>query len=202
MLNLIENPNPSLPRVTEILKATEDPAATDRLRKWQNKMDKVHGPGGAEKMSAEARQTGTNFHAHIENYIKTGESPEIPEEEQGRWEAGREIIQALRPHIYSTEQPIQSDKYGYRGTLDALAFPNCPQVVDWKTSKRVKKDAWIGDYKLQVTAYGLACRELGINAQGAQIVIFSPKQCQRFIIDIDQYAPLWLERLEAYHKLQ
>jgi hypothetical protein len=201
MLELVKKYDPTLPRVTQILKATEDPAATERLRKWKNKMDKLHGVGGAEKVGRDARELGTDFHSYIEQYIESGDEPKVPKAEQSRWEAGRETLQAFRPHIFSTEQPIQSDTMGYRGILDALAFPNCPMVVDWKTSKRVKRESWIADYKLQVTAYGLACRELGIPVEGAQIIIFSPERCQRFIVDIDEYIPVWLERLNAYKAL-
>lgn len=194
----IKDPNPNLPRVTEILRATESEEARDRLRKWQHKMDKIHGPGGADLASQEAREKGTHFHTYIEQFIDSGIEPQMPTEEQGRWNAGREIIQAFKPHIYACELGIQSTVLGYRGTLDALAFPNCPQVIDWKTSKRVKRESWIEDYKLQVTAYAIAAKEMGIRIQGAQIIIFSPKRCQRFIVDIEHYTPQWLERLERY----
>jgi CRISPR/Cas system-associated exonuclease Cas4 (RecB family) len=197
-------PNLALPRVTHILSATEDEESKERLRKWAHKMDKIHGEGGGEMQRQEAADNGTKFHAAIANYIKTEAPPNLEEQptEQSRWNNALQLIEAYRPHIYAQEFGIQSDVMGYRGTPDALAFKNCPTIIDWKTSKRVKREDWINNYKLQVTAYALACQEHGVFVEEAIICIFSPKRAQRFIVNIDQHREEWLSRLNQFNAME
>lgn len=45
--------------VTEILRATATKKERDRLRKWQQKMDKLHGTGTAHQNQQQARRQGT-----------------------------------------------------------------------------------------------------------------------------------------------
>lgn len=194
-------PNLALPRVTHILSATEDEESKDRLRKWAHKMDKVHGEGGGEMQRQEAADNGTRFHEAIANYVATEEPPRLNEAEQERWNNAIQLIDTYRPHIFEQEFKIQSNVMGYRGTPDALAFKNCPTIIDWKTSRRVKKESWINNYKLQVTAYGLACREHGVFVEEAIICIFSPKRAQRFIVNIDEHREEWLERLAQFNAM-
>lgn len=193
----------TLPRVTHILSTTDSEEDKDRLRKWQHKMDKIHGEGGGDQQRDAAAQRGTAFHEAIQDYISTGYYPEFDDpKEQDRWAAGEQIINQFKPHIYGMEIPVESTSLGYRGTFDAIAFPGSPAIVDWKTSNRYKRREWIENHFLQVTAYAMALEDYAIKAETAHIVIFSPKKCQHFIVTINDHREEWLRRLELFQQLQ
>jgi ATP-dependent exoDNAse (exonuclease V) beta subunit len=52
-------------------------------------------------------------------------------------------------------------KYGYAGTFDCVAIANNEKILlDWKTSRKQKKEQYVSDYYLQVAAYCTAVEEM------------------------------------------
>ena len=202
-LNLVKNADLSLPRVTHILGATDSPEDKERLRKWAHKMDQVHGTGGGEQCRDKAATRGTNFHTAIYNYVASGGEhlPGFEGKERERWEVALRVVDMFKPFIFALENRVQSNVYGYRGTPDAFCFEGSPNILDWKTSDRFKKRAWINNYELQVTAYALAAREYGLDVETCHICIFSPKKAQQFIVNVNDRRDEWLRRLEQYQNL-
>lgn len=193
-------PDLTLPRVTEIIRATESQEDRERLRRWQHKMDKIHGEGGADQARDQAAARGTNFHQKIQDYIVSGGTAPTFEDpkEQTRWERGIAKIDAFAPFIYGMEIPVENRFLGYRGTFDAIAFKECPSLIDWKTTNRMKREEWIEGYQLQITAYAMACEEYGLEIDTGHIIIFGPKRCQHFIVKIPDWKERWLKRLAAF----
>ena len=74
------------------------------------------------------------------------------------------LRQAVRGHvgeIWCTETPLWSPSLKVAGAVDCVAlWDGVPTICDWKTSRRPKRDEWVGDYRLQVTAYGAFHDEL------------------------------------------
>ena len=190
------------PRVTHILKVTESPEAQSRLRKWQNKMDRIHGANHAEQISQEAKDTGTAFHLAIEKYFTTKERPVFNDPtERSRWCYAEPHLNIIANEYLALEKEVISHRHQYLGHLDCLAWNNGkPIVCDWKTSKRVKQKAWLTDYFLQATAYALAVDEKGHlePIEECRIYIFSPQKAQLFTINPDDYREQWLSRLTKY----
>lgn len=63
---------------------------------------------------------------------------------------------------------------GYAGRLDLMVRKksNSITLIDFKSSAKPKKEEWIGNYKMQLSAYILACKEqYGVMADRAEIWI-------------------------------
>jgi genome maintenance exonuclease 1 len=192
------------PRVTEILRATESPEQKERLRKWQH-AQRAKGID-PEQISKSARENGTNFHSAIANYLTRGEVPVLDKEaEMSRWGNAEPYLKVIKPDLLAVESEVWSDKFGYVGHLDCLAWvSNTLTVIDWKTSSRIKKRAWIDDYFIQGAAYALAAYECGVAPQmpeEIQIYIMSSLRTQVFTEPTYVIAPAWLARLKAYQAI-
>lgn len=113
-------------------------------------------------ISNEAMGTGTLVHKWIEEAIRwkmdDGEAPELPDDEAALncIEAFREWTKDNEVKWLAIEQKIYSFKYGYAGTVDAVAEVNGEfTVIDFKTSAKIYKQ-----YHLQVAAYAQAITEM------------------------------------------
>jgi genome maintenance exonuclease 1 len=176
----------------------------ERLEKWrQSQRKKGIDP---ELVSLEARENGTNFHAAIANYLTEEKAPDFEKEvELSRWGNAEPYLKVVKSNLLAVESEVWSDKFGYVGHLDCLAWVNNTlTVIDWKTSGRIKKRAWIDDYFVQGAAYALAAFECGVAPQmpeEIQIYIMSPLRTQLFTEPTYAIAPEWLARLKAYQTL-
>ena len=88
----------------------------------------------------EAADIGKEIHKWIEDYIVSGEKPPTPEDERVRlgviaflqWKKENDV------EFLEIEKVIYSKKYGYVGTLDAIANVNgVPTLIDFKSSKGI-----------------------------------------------------------------
>jgi len=192
------------PRVTEILRATESAETKEKLQQWrQAQLKKGIDP---EQISKQARDNGTAFHSAIANYLTRGEVPVLDKEtEVSRWSNAESYLNVVKSDLLAVESEVWSDKFGYVGHLDCLAWVDKTlTVIDWKTSGRIKKRAWIDDYFIQGAAYALAAYECGVAPQmpeEIQIYIMSPLRTQLFTEPTYAIAPEWLTRLKAYQSL-
>ena len=115
--------------------------------------DAVRGDADAKRW--EGAELGTAVHAAIEDVIRDGALP--PEHDVSypyvkQWLAWREEFQ---PRLSQIEVTLWSRRFGYAGTIDALAhFGDHAVLLDWKSGKRV-----YADYSLQLAAYA-RCDEM------------------------------------------
>lgn len=195
-----------LPSVTTIIKATRTPNERDRLRKWQHKMDKLHGADTAEQESSNAKDRGNTIHQAIAATLKDLHDAEtsIAPELKPYWDSVRPIVKAIK-NTYAVEHTVYHDTLKYAGTLDLVAdWQGKSTIIDWKTSGRIKKLSWMSEAILQVVAYKGAYESMQeLPIEQALVVIISLKQSQLFIIDQDEIAAawdLWLIRLEEYNR--
>ena len=106
--------------------------------------------------SRKAADRGTTVHSLIESYKKGGNIEHIPEKFRGYANAFFKWVGEVKPELVENERTVFNDKYGYAGTLDAIAIIGGKKyVVDFKTNKdgNVYTEA-----HMQVSAY--------INADG------------------------------------
>jgi genome maintenance exonuclease 1 len=74
-------------------------------------------------------------------------------------------------NIWGLEIPLWSDEYKLKGRPDCIAeYNGVLSMIDFKTSKKVKKKEWIKPYFLQATAYIEMVKE-HTNHQIEQIVL-------------------------------
>lgn len=194
-----------LPSVTTIIKATRTPKERDRLRKWQHKMDKLHGADTAEQESSSARDRGNTIHKAIaQQLFSPTDEVVVADELLPYWNSVRPIIKAIK-NPCAIEHTVYHDTLKYAGTLDLIAdWQEKSTIIDWKTSGRIKKLSWMSEAILQVVAYKGAYESMQeLPIEQALVVVISPKQSQLFTIDQDEIATawdLWLIRLEEYSR--
>lgn len=192
-----------LPSVTQILKTTESPEAQDRLRKWQQKMDKIHGSGAAETESTAAKNRGIELHDLVKNYLNSSTSFSQPENNVF-WNNLHPFLKSIRNDWVVCEHLVWS-RHGYSGICDLVAkIDNCTTLLDWKTSKRTKRRDWIEDYFIQCAAYAMAYDETSHMNDITQlaVVVISPDKLQIFTEEnIKKYQALWLDRLAIFKKM-
>ena len=161
----------------------------DKLQAWKNRV----GEKEANRIAEEARTRGTAVHTIAERYLLN----------DGQWSKGHrphflsdflKIRPFLDTHlgtIMGVELMIYSDELKAAGTLDLFAeWDGIPTIIDFKTSRRVKKQEDIIHYFLQATAYAIMIKErYGIEVPQFAILIITDnygpqvfvKSCDRFI---------------------
>lgn len=98
---------------------------------------------------------------------------------------------------------------GWAGTVDNISElqDNIVKVIDYKNSRKPKREEWIQDYYLQASAYWLAYWDrTGVKANGAEIWIANEKDemPQRFVLtvkDLEFYLKEFLKRRETFREM-
>jgi len=163
------------PSVTTILSILSE----ESIAKWRDKV----GEEEANKVSLRATTRGTAVHAIIEKYMNND-----PNYAEGYLPHVVQSLENLKPllnkhvtKVYAQEVPLYSDHLQMAGTCDAVVeWDGVPTIVDWKTSRRPKKKANIGNYFMQLAAYAVMWEErTGM-----------PIQQTRIVMDVDDFHPV------------
>jgi len=163
------------PSVTTILSILSE----ESIAKWRAKV----GDEEANKVSLRATTRGTAVHAIIEKYMNND-----PNYAEGYLPHVVQSLENLKPllnkhvtKVYAQEVPLYSDHLQMAGTCDAVVeWDGVPTIVDWKTSRRPKKKANIGNYFMQLAAYAVMWEErTGM-----------PIQQTRIVMDVDDFHPV------------
>ena len=146
--------NNPVPSVTTILSATGDKTA---LINWRKRV----GDAEATRISTEAAGLGTKVHNALEKYILL-EEYEIKGNNHISVMAKSMVTEMISKGlakvdaIYGVEVGLIA-KGLYAGTSDAIGmYEGEEAIIDFKTSKKIKKREWIEDYFMQGCAYALA----------------------------------------------
>ena len=190
-----------LPSVTTILSETKDMTA---LKEWRNRI----GDKEADRQVGEASRVGSLMHESIEQYILGLERKEKGNliHRMARKLADKIIMHGLSrvDEVWGVEVPLYYP-HAYAGRTDLIGcFDGEPSVMDHKNSKKIKKDEWIEDYKLQLCAYALAHNKI-YDTNIRQGVIFMASRedddYKTFIIsgaEFDDYTDKWVRKLESF----
>jgi genome maintenance exonuclease 1 len=111
--------------------------------------------------------------------------------------------------IWGVEIPLYFPSL-YAGTTDGVGIHLGEEsILDYKQTNRPKKQEWIEDYYLQLTAYALAHNEVyGTNIRkGVVLMCVKPGDdgipvYQEFVLeskDFDYWSDQWWHRLELYY---
>lgn len=190
-----------VPSVTTVLGQTGDKSG---LQAWADRV----GEKEADKQRREAAGLGSLLHSHLEAHIEERERP-----------AGSNIVRKMArdmadimierglsrvTEIWGIEQ-AQYFPSLYAGTADLLGlFGHAPAIMDYKTSKKMKKEEYIEDYKLQVVAYSLAHNEVyGTNIKhGVIFMVGRDLSFNIFMVGGIQFqraCDRWHRRLEEWY---
>lgn len=206
----------SVPSVTTILSATQPIEKKESLSRWRASI----GEAAAQKITTEAAGRGTRMHKYLEDFIMDG------------------VLSAPGTNIYS----IQSHKMAqtiidqgftnvnevwgseiglyypqlYAGTADAIGVHHNDECVfDYKQANKEKKEQYIEDYYLQLTAYALSHNAVyGTNIKkGVILMCVKPPEVspgrwgdtkyQEFILTPDKFdfwANKWWDKVEQFYR--
>jgi hypothetical protein len=172
-----------LPSVTTVVGAMKKQA----IMEWRNRVGEVE----ANKISKLATGRGNRVHDLAERYLKN-ERIDWVREMPDAVEMFRSLIAPIQRinNIHYIEQSLWSEKIGLAGRVDLIAeWDGVLSVIDFKTSKKIKKAEDIQDYFAQCTAYsGMYEEHVGVGIE--QIVI---------IMAVENEAPLiFVEKTEDH----
>lgn len=142
------------PSITTVLSILSE----DSIREWRARV----GEEEANKISTKASRRGTAVHSIIEKYIdneenyKNGFTPDVV----SSFLSLQHILDNRIGRVYAQEAPLYSRHLGVAGRVDCVAeFDGKLSIIDFKTSKKLKKKEWIENYFIQETAYAIMWEE-------------------------------------------
>jgi len=140
------------PSVTTVLGILSE----DSIREWRQRV----GEEEANKVSHRASNRGTAVHSVIEKYLRNEDtSDNLPHIKQSLANL-RPILDKSIGKIFGLETALYSRHLGMAGRCDCIAEWNgVPSIIDFKTSKRIKKKENIASYFAQASAYAIMFEE-------------------------------------------
>ena len=205
-----------VPSVTTILDRTKPEESRAALAQWRKNVGAVK----AQQITTEAANRGTKMHTFLEHYVKTGEMLDrgkLPFFYSSHAMAQTVIEDGLKnvDEFWGVEIPLYFPKL-YAGTTDCCGIhAGDESILDFKQTNKPKRQEWITDYYLQLTAYALAHNEVyGTNIRkGVVLMCVKPPvddvgnptarpEYQEFVLkseDFDYWSDQWWRRLEQYY---
>lgn len=188
--------------VTTILDKTKDKT---HLIAWRKRV----GEQKAQEIVTEAASVGTRMHKYLEDYIELGEWPtpgSNPYAQQAHKMASQVKENAMVDvdQIWGSEINLYHPKI-YAGTTDLVGqYKGQPAIMDFKQTNKPKKQEWVEDYYLQLTAYALAHNEVfGTNIREGHVFMCSRDlQYQQFDLwpdEFDKWEQKWWDRVYSYY---
>ena len=185
------------PSITTVLSILSE----DAIRAWRERV----GEEQAEIVSGKASRRGTKVHSIVEKYLKNEDtSTYLPHVKQS--------LQNLRPildksigRIFGLEVALFSSYLGMAGRCDCIAeFDGVPSIVDFKTSRRVKKKEHISNYFAQASAYAIMFEERTGLAIPNTVIVMDVDESKPIVFKEhrDNYVDLLLETKAEYDRRQ
>lgn len=185
-----------LPSVTTVVGAMKKQA----IMEWRNRVGEVE----ANRVSKLATGRGNRVHDLAERYLKN-ERIDWVREMPDAVEMFRTLIPSVQRinNIHYIEQALWSERIGMAGRVDLIAeWDGVLSVIDFKTSKKIKKKEDIQDYFAQCTAYA-GMYEEHVGQPIDQIVIIMAVENENpliFIEKTDDHIGTLVEHIDFYRK--
>jgi len=186
-----KTPDGIFPSVTTVLGQKTDKSA---IEQWKARVGKEE----ADKVSRQAATRGTAVHSLCEEYLMNREIDprRVMPVNMMTFKTIKPVLEKNIELVYGIEAPLYSKNLKTAGTSDLLAkFNSVNSIVDFKTSKKEKKEEWILNYFLQATVYSMMAEELtGLDFPQIVIIIANDDyEVQTFIKNRDDYKERVLE---------
>lgn len=143
----------------------------EAIKKWRARV----GEETANKISTQAGTRGTAVHQLAEDYVNNKE-----DWSKGAMPANLFTFNTIKPildkhvdNIWAQEVPLYSDRFQIAGRVDCIAeYDGELTIIDYKTSRKPKKEEWITNYFIQAAFYAAAFYELtGVAIKKYAIII-------------------------------
>lgn len=139
--------NTWIPSVTTVVSHNTKQGILD----WQSRV----GFTEAEKIRHASSWRGTKYHNIVEHYLKNElekvkESTGLP---AYLFRASRQTLDRIS-NIHVIEAPLYSNRLGIAGRVDCIAeFDGSLAIIDFKTTKQLKKEQYLEKFFVQESAY-------------------------------------------------
>ncbi len=187
--------NNTYPSITTVLSILSE----DAIKAWKARI----GEEEANRISKAASSRGTAVHDLLERYVNNksdfdkGVEPYIM---QSFYDVKPALDRCLTK-VYAQEAGLYSERLGVAGRVDCVGeWDGVNSIIDYKTSKKLKKKELIDSYFMQSTAYAIMWEErTGMPIK--QIVVFiavDNEDPQIFIEDRDNWTEKLIETIAEY----
>ena len=194
-----------LPSVTTGLGQTQPKNKADSLQRWRDKV----GHEEARRITQEAAARGTSMHLYLEKYcLGEGYLDMTDVGNQAKHMAEKIVDRGIDnrlTEIYGNEATLYYPGL-YAGSVDLVGqHDGTMAIIDFKQTNKPKQREWIGDYFLQMAAYGMAHDAVYDTNIEKGVILMCSKDLyyQEFVIEGEEYRTAkhdFLRRLDQFYK--
>jgi len=201
----VDGQEEKLPSVTTVLGQTQPKEKRESLDRWRQKV----GLREAEKITRDAAIRGTAMHKYLEDLILGQRSLDLtPIGVQATNMAEIIVDRGLNDcsEVYGTEAVLYYPGL-YAGSCDLIAkYKDKLSIIDFKQTNKPKQREWIGDYFLQMGAYGMAHDAVYGTSIEQGIIMMCSKDgfYQQFMIEGEEFRQAkhkFLGRLNEFYSM-
>ncbi len=181
--------------VTTVLKVLSE----DAIQAWRRRV----GEDVANKIGVRAANRGTAVHSIIERYLDNNVEydKDVMPDVLSTFKDVQPILDEHISEILGLEAPLYSKHLKLAGRVDCVGvFDNKLSIIDFKTSRKIKKKEWIHNYFAQASAYAIMFEErTGIPVPQLVIIIaVDNEEPQVFVEKRDDWTDLLFKAKEIY----
>ena len=201
----VDGAEEKLPSVTTVLGQTQPKEKQESLDRWRQRV----GLREAQKITRDAAIRGTAMHKYLEDEILGQRSLDLTPLGVEATNMAKIIMErGLNDcsEIYGTEAVLYYPGL-YAGSCDLVAkHKDQVSIIDFKQTNKPKQREWIGDYLLQMAAYGMAHDVIYGTAIEKGVIMMCSKDLfyQEFVIEGEEFRNAkhkFLERLDEFYGL-
>ena len=182
------------PSVTTVLSILNE----DIIKAWRKRV----GEEEANRISGKASNRGTRVHSIVEKYLNNEDTIKFLPHIRQSLENLKPVLNNIET-IYGLEVPLYSHYLGLAGRCDCIGkYNGVPSIIDFKTSRYIKKKEKISNYFAQGAAYSIMWEErTGLVAPNIVIIMdVDHEKPLVFIEHRDNWTKLLTETIEEYKK--
>jgi len=180
--------NNTYPSITTVLSILSE----DAIKAWRARV----GEEEANRISKTASNRGTAVHDLLERYVNNESDfdKEVEPHIMQSFYDVKPVLDKCLTKVYSQEAGLYSERLGVAGRVDCVGEWNgIDSIIDYKTSKKLKKKEWIDSYFMQSTAYAIMWEErTGIPINQIVVVIAVDNEKPQIFIEKREN---WTEKL-------
>ena len=186
----------SYPSITTVLSIL----SREAIQKWRARV----GEEEANRISSRASGRGTIVHNLLEKYVDND-----PDYLKGEMPHNIQTFKDIQPtldecltKVYAQEAPLYSEHLGVAGRVDCVGqWEGVDAIIDYKTSKKLKKKEWISSYFMQCAAYAIMWEErTGMPIKKLVVAIAGDEGPQVFVEDRDNWTKELINTITEYKR--
>ena len=179
----------------------------EKFREWRARV----GNDEANRITKQATSRGTDMHTLVEHHLKNEKLPKVQPLSEFLFKQAKPDLAKI-DNIHAIEQSLFSKELGIAGSVDCIAeYDGELAVIDFKTSKQPKPEAWVQGYYVQCAAYACMLYEMtGImvkkfviimSCEDGQVEIYEQYDKRKYINLLSEYVREFVEfKLQEYGK--